>query len=125
MRPTPRVRRRAQPLMTDLCAGCRDELNTGDTVYQLAWGRYMRSCITPTYDPWTGPIIEWHTRCAPVNLAPQVQPYFCVVCSELVDDGEEVAYVTVGDKPIPPYKRLERRGYELPLIAHLNCWPAP
>jgi hypothetical protein len=31
-------------------------------------------------------------------------------------------YITLGDKPVSPYRRLERRGYTLPMIAHMDCW---
>jgi hypothetical protein len=98
-------------------------LSPGDPVFQLAWGYYMQTYITPTYDPWSGVIAEWHARCLPVRLTPQLEPYYCIVCGGLVTDGGEVAYVTRGTKPKPPYRRLEARGYKLPLIAHGTCWP--
>ena len=105
------------------CIGCDGKLLPGEKVFQLAWGHYMRSYITPTYDSWFGVIVEWHHRCLLMKFAPQMQPYYCIVCTQLVDDGDEVAYVTFGEKPQPLYKRLERRGYKLPLIAHGKCWP--
>lgn len=105
------------------CVGCKEDLKVGEPVFQLAKGKYMRTYITPTFDPWLGVLAEWHHDCFPIDVSPQEQPYHCVVCGEEVEDGEEVFYITRGRKPRPPYQRLEGRGYKLPLIAHMKCWP--
>lgn len=81
----------------------------------------MASYITPTYNPWQGVVAEWHEDCMRTRFSPQELPYQCSACGSGVEDGEYVVYVTLGNKPKAPYQRLERRGYELPLIVHTAC----
>jgi len=95
-------------------------------VFQLAYGEYKATYITPTFNPWRDVILEWHEDCLPRSLLlvllEQEQPYHCMICAAKVSDAEQVTYFTRGSKPSPPYKRLEARGYSLPMIAHIECW---
>ena len=104
------------------CGGCNQPLVPGSRVFQLAAGDYMQSYITPTYRGWDAVVAEWHEQCFRDRITPQEEPYHCVICTELVADGSQVMYLTLGSKPSRGATRLESRGYSLPMIAHATCW---
>ena len=108
--------------MNDVCNGCDKKLRIGEKVFQLAVGKYMKPYITPTYTSSNAVIAEWHEECFNANFSIQEQPYHCVFCGDELHDGIKVVYITLGNKPPHPYKRLEQRGYQLPWIAHIDCW---
>jgi hypothetical protein len=39
-----------------------------------------------------------------------------------IEDREAVVYGVVGHRPEVGCMRLERRGYELQIVAHYGCW---
>ena len=104
------------------CNGCGQLISAGQKVFQLAEGEYMHSYITPKFVTSNAVIAEWHEECFRAHFSPQEQPYHCVFCGDEVLDGIKVMYITLGLKPSRPYKRLESRGYQLPWIAHIDCW---
>ncbi len=109
--------------MADVCPACNSQLAPGEELFQLARGTYHYPAITPTYS-FPLPIIgEWHRRCfADYPLQRQQQPYMCAVCRAEIENRQQVVYGVFGTKPAHGYIRPERRGYELYLVAHEECW---
>ena len=111
--------------MLGTCSVCQQRLNSGTRIYQFAVGRYYRGFQTPTYENSSAVISECHEECfSEPSLTPQPGPYDCSLCSQAIGNGTRVLYLVQGDKPAPGYKRPERRGHEMPFIAHEACCEA-
>lgn len=109
--------------MANKCRVCREPIQPGTKIYQIAVGYYYRGYRTPTYSLSFDD--EVHETCfneTSIHLHPQHEPYRCVICNEDIEHGMEVIYAVNGTKPFPPYRRPESRGNEMPYIAHVACW---
>jgi hypothetical protein len=108
--------------MIGTCQVCRKRIAPETRIYQLALGHYYRGHETPTYESRVAVMYECHENCLASSLEPQGPPYDCSLCNRRLDNGARVIYLVVGDKPAPGYKRPERRGHEMPFIAHDYCF---
>lgn len=104
--------------MEQNCKICGKSIEYGDSVYRIALGTHVAGFITPSGEKIE---LDIHQRCVADELSWQAPPYQCDVCGVPLKSGDRVLYATVGTKPLPRYQRLERRGYELPFIAHEDC----
>jgi hypothetical protein len=104
-----------------LCPKCRKAIRYGSTVVQLAIGKYYPPAITPTYTD-SVTLEDWHYECFPrQRLHAQSQPYFCEICFQEIENGEEILYGVMGESAGTNYKRPEHRGYELYIVVHVQC----
>jgi hypothetical protein len=104
------------------CGVCRSLIAPKTRIFQLAVGYYYRGFETPSYESHDAVIYECHENCLASSLEPQGPPYDCSLCNRRLFNGTRVIYLVVGNKPAPGYKRPERRGHEMPFIAHDHCF---
>jgi hypothetical protein len=108
--------------MNGTCSVCRRSISPKTRIYQLSVGYYYRRNETPTYESSTSVIQECHEDCLSESFDAQPPPYDCSLCNGRLKHGTRVVYGVLGDKPAPGYKRPERRGHEMPFIAHDLCF---
>jgi hypothetical protein len=48
--------------------------------------------------------------------------YECEACADLIVDKDRMVYGVIGAMPEERYTYAERRGYELFLVYHYDCW---
>lgn len=109
--------------MSDICPKCDGSVTQGMRIFQIAVGKYYIGFETPTYQDGFSVLYEYHIECfsSPL-LNPQRQPYNCSFCGDALRSRDTVIYGVEGDKPWYGYKRPERRGHEMPIIAHQSCY---
>src|SRR4051794_20060634 len=109
--------------MNGPCSLCGEYVRSGARIFQVAFGQYIRGFKTPTYQNSSSVLYEGHEGCFDnFPTEPQREPYSCSICGRNIRHGSRVVYGVVGHKPSPGYTRPERRGYEMPFIAHVSCW---
>lgn len=109
--------------MNGTCSLCGGSVRVGARIFQLSFGQYFRGAETPTYQDSSSVLYEGHESCFD-NFPTEAQrePYKCSICDRSIRHGARVVYGVVGRKPASGYKRPERRGHEMPFIAHVSCW---
>jgi hypothetical protein len=89
-------------------------------VAQLYKGRRSYGYVTPS---WPSELLdERHAGCyshSGLSLS-HYPPVSCQVCGEVIEDGDEVAYIAEGTQPAPGYRAAERRRFRF--MAHAGCW---
>ena len=109
--------------MNEGCSLCGRSVRPGTSLFQVSFGQYVKGAETPTYQDSSSILYEGHESCFDnFPTEPQREPYACSICGRSIRHRARVVYGVVGRKPSPGYIRPERRGHEMPFIAHVSCW---
>lgn len=103
--------------------GCKRPLEPLHRVFQVGTGSIWTNHVAPLPQVVVG---EWHEDCFretyPEIISPQGLPYCCTFCRRRIEDREIVVYCELGTKRELPFRRPERRGYQLQLVACRKRW---
>ena len=109
--------------MNGECSLCGRLVKSGARIFQISFGQYFKGYETPSYQDSSSVLYEGHEDCFDnFPTEPQHEPYGCSICGRTIRHSARVVYGVIGRKPAPGYKRPERRGHEMPFIAHVACW---
>jgi hypothetical protein len=109
--------------MSGTCSLCSKPVRVRTRIFQISFGQYFRGAETPTYQDSSSVLYEGHESCFDnFSTEAQREPYRYSICNRSIRHRANVIYGVVGSKPALGYKRPERRGHEMPFIAHISCW---